>query len=188
MPNRKPPARPSVSSRAASWRSSRKQAWTDVARFAARGIAASQLRPRRERAGAPEERVHVAQARARGIRHLRASGSTDAGAMSARYAWRRSRRSIRLSGVRRDLGAKWIGRCTACGAWNTVIEEAAPTKAGRCGARSAPMYGPYPTSTSTMRPGFRRASASSTGSSAAAPCSAGHARRRRSRRRQVDAC
>lgn len=29
------------------------------------------------------------------------------------------------------ISARWMGRCTACSAWNTLLEEAAPTKAGR---------------------------------------------------------
>ena len=31
---------------------------------------------------------------------------------------------------------KWVGRCTSCGAWNTLVEEVAPTKRGGAALRS----------------------------------------------------
>jgi DNA repair protein RadA/Sms len=36
------------------------------------------------------------------------------------------------------VAARWLGRCTGCGAWNTLIEEAAPSRASRAApARAA---------------------------------------------------
>ncbi len=40
--------------------------------------------------------------------------------------------------------AKWVGRCTGCGAWNTVVEEARPVRPATAGSASHPAAAAVP--------------------------------------------
>ena len=94
------------SSRPACARVEPKQAWTDVARFAAARRRRGELRARRERAGAPEERVDVLALVHEGYEHRRSdgwrpSGDPDYDAPARRVSGPEVRRCFELWLVRR---------------------------------------------------------------------------------------